>query len=405
MSGKHEFIFCSPGKPGNYKKYEKAVERLGWTDWMYIGGPGFSKAQVPHGHKAVKEVIRRASKAKSLTLIMFSAGYGAAKVLLQAGLHPDYILCIDSIHDRDLSDWTPHASRLGERFHFIHTDIQPPYRSTTSVSVELAEHGDISTYHVQGGDAKAHSRALVAEGPKVLRNDVCQQALVRFGKSSPPWRDPALTLGERAVLFSVEEAKRGNLETQGHNAGPRIREYFRLASRQARNGRTPFKAGALAQGNWCVVGACYATQMSLLEGEKMPHEYPVSVIELRESAEAEGRFRPAGSGYVPHVGDLCLRERKGQWAGTGHVERVMKVNEETGEYHTIGANEGTGWRVEKERLVDVDGLQGFIEYPRKKQVESMYYWPSRIPHDFTRWKTAMQEVEDVVALWGDDESE
>lgn len=398
----HAFIFCSPGKPACYEEYRSAFKRLGHQKWLYIGTAGMSQAQAQAAVAKKAEAVKLAVRCRSLTIIQFSAGYGATRVLLEAGLEPDAILSVDSIHDRDSSLWNAHAQRIGDGFSVIHTDIVPPYRSTTDVAAELAVHG-AKLWHVPGRDAAAHGRALNEAGPRVAREHVMPGLLSKFGSIPEPWRDPALSLGERAVQFSLEELELGNLETQGTNAGPRIREYFRLASREARNGRKPFGPGGLTQGNWCVVGACYAAQMSLLEGEKLPHEYPVSVIELKESAQLLGTFRDA-EGYTPKPGDLCLRKRSGQWAGTGHVERVMKVEGDS--YWTIGANEGTGWRVEKERLDERADIIGWIAYPEKRQEAKVFGWSgSSVPNDFTRWKDAMQEVDELLERLNSDDAD
>lgn len=98
--------------------------------------------------------------------------------------------------------------------------------------------------------------------------------------------------------------------------------------------------------------------------ELPPHGWRCSVAELYRDALALGTWRPAGSGYVPRVGDLLISARGGgdpTKGGTGHVERVVVAHPRFPE--TCGGNEGDTWR----RAADVDlqgpAYRGAIEYP------------------------------------------
>lgn len=179
----------------------------------------------------------------------------------------------------------------------------------------------------------------------------------------PPWRDPALSLGARCLLWCENELAAGvQEEPAGSNTGPRIREYFAPAMRDGR--RLGLKKGA-----WCVVAQCAALEACLLPGEPRPHSYVVSGVELEQSARDAGTWRDAG-GYEPRPGDLAVMRREGSGSdddrdASGWFRHVPRVRDwrDVWNWTTLGANEANGWR----RSLHTGGIGlvvGWVAYPR-----------------------------------------
>ncbi len=174
------------------------------------------------------------------------------------------------------------------------------------------------------------------------------------------WKDSSLSLGERAVEFAYKELTDGIAELpKGSNDSPRIREYFRPATRLVNGKETPL---GVSHGNWCAASACYCAMQSLLPGETMPHPYRVSGAELEADSIAAKTWMHVSevrNGYCKPVrGDLVIFHREG-WHR--HVARVIEPLD--GEsYMTIGGNESDRWNIAARRLSDND-LRGFVHYP------------------------------------------
>ncbi len=171
-----------------------------------------------------------------------------------------------------------------------------------------------------------------------------------------PWQDPARSYAERCIEASYAELARGNLETRGHNTGPRIAEYFAPATRVIGGRET--KLG-LTSGDWCVAGGCFAGRMALLPGETLPHAYRVSGLEMQQDAQRLGLWRTRAHGYIPRPGDWRISKR-GTEAWQRHGCRV--IDADTSGERTIGANEGTSWRI-TERPASDPALLGYVSLP------------------------------------------
>lgn len=191
-----------------------------------------------------------------------------------------------------------------------------------------------------------------------------------------PWRDPGLTLGERAVAWSLQELKDGvQDDAPGSHTSTRIREYLAPCIRYGR-------LLNLKAGNWCAASACCAMRASVLEGEAEPHEYRASGMELQQDAQYANRLRDGywvkpgqvlDGSVVLQIGDLVVLQRGNpadrSTAWMRHVARVTVVPvaqpqdpRQNSPYKTIGGNEGGRWRLTDRTLRDHD-LRGFILYP------------------------------------------
>ncbi len=197
----------------------------------------------------------------------------------------------------------------------------------------------------------------------------------------PAWKDRTLSLGQRAVLFSLNEMKNGVCETPpGSNTSPRIKEYLAPTCRR--------KTGEylhLSSGNWCAASANFAANECAFPyeedgSETIPHGYYASGIEIEEAAKANQTWRDISlvkSGtWFPEVGDLVILERDNptiigdEWIR--HVCRVEWFDKSTLDIQTIGGNEGGTWHQTKRNINDNSPsgpnrkILGFVEYPRKK---------------------------------------
>lgn len=76
---------------------------------------------------------------------------------------------------------------------------------------------------------------------------------------------------------------------------------------------------------------------------------------LREYYEAEGKFQPASTGYVPKVGDIMLYDNPSPFGQ--HTNFVIAVND--GTITTIGGNEPGGIRIVEHTNPDTVGFLGF----------------------------------------------
>lgn len=195
--------------------------------------------------------------------------------------------------------------------------------------------------------------------------------------SPPPWRDPHLTLGERCVLWSLEESRLVREDPPGSNDGERIREYFAPAYRYE-TGKLLVELG-ITHGNWCAVSACAAARACAFGGETIPHPYCASGIELERAAKTQPRSawrtveQVLSGEWTPRVGDLVLLDRDDpkvrgdEWQR--HVTRIS-VWRGDGSYRAVGGNEGQCWRETERHVRDADvsgprrAIKGFIEYPR-----------------------------------------
>ena len=169
--------------------------------------------------------------------------------------------------------------------------------------------------------------------------------------------DPSLPLAERAVRRSLAELARGAGESpRGTNAGPDVRMYFAGVVRDGK----PLK---LETGDWCAAAACWAAFVERRPGERIPHDWRASGIELEQDASQVGAWRPVeevrAGRWKPARGDLSIWQRGQAGGWQRHVARVVEV--EGAKFKTIGANEEHAWRLTSRDLADPT-LLGFIDY-------------------------------------------
>ena len=161
----------------------------------------------------------------------------------------------------------------------------------------------------------------------------------------PP--DPAASLGERAVWFSIDEQRAG-----------------------VRSGDT-YRRGQGKPGDpWDGYGFAYAGYSTVLPGEILPHAYTGLVSILVRS----GEWHPRGDGYLPRTGDgaVWAPSDPKTWpyaAPGGRIERVIAPPDATlggpGAFTTIAADTHGKWEQRAHR-VDEEGLQGWLAYPPKR---------------------------------------
>jgi hypothetical protein len=78
-------------------------------------------------------------------------------------------------------------------------------------------------------------------------------------------------------------------------------------------------------------------------------------VTLREYYQANGRFKPADSGYTPQVGDIMLYDRPSRFGQ--HVNFVVK--NDAGVITTVGGNERGGIRVNVHTDPESSGFLGY----------------------------------------------
>jgi len=172
-----------------------------------------------------------------------------------------------------------------------------------------------------------------------------------------PQTDPSLPLAERAVRRSLAELSRGAGESpRGTNAGPDVRMYF---AGVARDGK-PLK---LETGDWCAAAACWAAFVERRPGERIPHEWRASGIELEQDAAQVGAWRSVeevrAGRWKPARGDVAIWQRGQAGGWQRHVARVVVIDGT--KLQTIGANEDHAWRLTAHDLAE-PSLRGFIDY-------------------------------------------
>jgi hypothetical protein len=406
-------LFACPGMPDKATA-QKYADAAGAAAVRWIPIPGRSAA-----FSAEAQSLRRvdgrllpgllAKYARDVSpsqvwLACYSAGYGLVRELLA---HPadaaaiDGIVAIDAVHTGFGQDHRPLPSQLKgfvafarraaegwATFYLGHTDVQTPqtgpgaFASTTQVAEALAaEVPPAGRWVVRSYDLAddahqmaEHGRALTVWGPDLLRealaaaraaqDEALPDTVPEPRPSAParpvePWQDPGLSLGARAVEWSLHELHAGAAEVPpGSNAGPHVAAYLAACER----GGKPL---GITQGAWCAASACCAAKASLLPGELMPHPYRASGLELAKDAVDAGTWRDVELArtrqWSPERGDLLIMGRgtKGGWQR--HVCRVVSVDGDT--IVTIGGNEGDRWALTERNLRSPE-LLGFVEYPR-----------------------------------------
>lgn len=180
-----------------------------------------------------------------------------------------------------------------------------------------------------------------------------------------------MTLGERALEWSLEEAEREPIPA------PVTKSLWfagcvRGGKKMWPSGITPAQAAKL---NHCAAAVCYATARAMFEmfkegiGSSEPHGYRASAKELMRDALEKGTWHgvhEARSGlWLPRPGDLAIYDRsvpnRPETAWWGHVDRVIDADADG--YANIGANEGIGGAWKREHsLYTNPRLLGFVSY-------------------------------------------
>jgi hypothetical protein len=333
-----------------------------------------------------------------LVLVTWSAGTWAPRAWMRSAEDRalvDALVILDGLHaGRDESDPTDAAYEgilefarealddPATKLLIVTTsEIRPPYASTTAVAAEMLDrlgitlggpsrpkrdHAELPGLKVldwrstpRGTTGKDHADHVRVLGPQLLR-DVVVPFARGLGCLEPPWRNPALPLGERCVLWSREQMTR-----EPRPSAATLASWF---SRAVRNGR----ALGITKGNHCAIAASYAALACALDGEEIPHEPRAAARELQADAIARGCWHEArevwDGVWAPRGGDLAVYDRskpgRPETSWWGHVDRVSGPPEETG-YWNLGANEGAGgaWREQISRY-DNPRLLGFVAYPR-----------------------------------------
>jgi len=178
---------------------------------------------------------------------------------------------------------------------------------------------------------------------------------------SPPAVDPVAqgTLGERCLAWCLEEAA-----AHQRPDADRIAWYHAVA---IRNG----KPLGIRSGNHCASAQSRALTECLLDGDVKPHSPRAAALELQSDAMAGGRWRSvrevrAGK-WLPHPGDLAIYDRsvagKPSTSWQRHVDRVIRVSDDSEQYENIGANEAAGAWKREWTAFEHPKLLGFVEYP------------------------------------------
>jgi len=345
-------------------------------------------------------------EAEDVCLVGYSAGCQSVRSLLwERGVRPLVTVTIDGTHAAikppaaQIDVWRALAeeARAGRcmwvatctqqtytELLTLQRDGHEPFMATVHVlervldmplpaGLEVHEgHLHVLSYDSARIDGEAHKSQLREVLPHVLAEYVApylvgDEPTTDPGSTALPWMDPALPLGERALLLSIHEMESGvREEPPGSNTGVRIREYLAPAHRDG-------KFLGLEAAEWCAAAACWTAYTCLgpytdrgtadrHDDEVMPHAYRVSGIEIEEDAKRNGTWWPAKSGYRPRRGDLALYKR-GSQAWQRHVVRVEVEPDEAGRFRSVGGNEkGNAWQRTPRRMDDAD-LLGFVEYP------------------------------------------
>jgi hypothetical protein len=351
--------------------------------------------------------------AAEVALIGYSAGCQSVRTFLRNGVRPRAVLTIDGTAanwpkplDWQIDVWRQLAeeARRGDRM-WVATctqqtytehlqkerDGHDPFMATVHVlervldlplppGLEVHE-GDLHviSYDSARMDGEAHIRQQSVVMMELVREylapyllDDGEGPVTEPTQPSPPsWRDPRLTLGERAAILAIREMHAGvKEEPPGSNTSPRIREYLAPAHR---NG----KLLNLEAAEWCAAFACWCIFTALgpysdrgtdnrRDDEVMPFPYSVSGVEIEEAAKRNGAFWPARSGYIPRRGDLAIYRRgsgrpEDEWKR--HVTMVLDAPTDDGpDFTAIAGNESNTVAITKRKLTDTT-LVGFVEMP------------------------------------------
>lgn len=172
------------------------------------------------------------------------------------------------------------------------------------------------------------------------------------------------SLGLRSLSVALKEWVAGiKEEPMGSNGGPRIAEYFAVCERDGK----PVK---IRSGEWCAASAswCVSQALARRNGEKVPHGFRVSGVEIQRDLEESGAWvaaeyvRKGLQSLIP--GALVILSRSGTW--TRHVCRMAAWRGDT--IWTLGGNESNRWMLSFRKLSGADVL-GFGGYPEPTWTE------------------------------------
>lgn len=216
----------------------------------------------------------------------------------------------------------------------------------------------VASYASKDQDPAAHLAQILDVAPRLLARlatgpGAAAKVQTVYAALDPaaPWRNGALTLSQRLVLWAQAEVQRwkdqGLTESAGPNDSPRIREYFGLEYKR-RITETILRVHGLA---WCAVAACFGVSSCLLSEDPRGLTYRISGLELQQDAEANHAW---GSNPVP--GSLIIMRREGASWGR-HVGIV--ISSDTDSVTFAAGNEGNTWAERTIKLAD-SSILGFI---------------------------------------------
>lgn len=318
-------------------------------------------------------------------LIGFSAGCWAVRAWLRepdARLRTVAAVFLDGLHSSKagpLSGVLDYARMvidqpLKRACVITHSQIVPPYTSTRATAEVIlrelhllrdpqdnATIGGLHLLSYPGADAAAHVRQLRSVGPEVCQRIVAPLVTSR-ATTEPQLVSPALSLGERALAWSVAEMRQRPAPDASRRA-----EYFGPCVRE--QGGT-LKALGIRDGNWCAAGACFAARQVTQDGDTVPHLYRASGIELERDAVRAGSWLSIDEARAlpeaVHPGDLVILHRGAPGSWTRHVGRVSTAPNEAGEFECVDAN-GPGWK-RATRVLTQERIRGFVRYPRAAEM-------------------------------------
>ena len=331
---------------------------------------------------------------RRIVIVTFSAGYGAARAIYRDRASRKQVhvyVALDSIHsgfdsdgtarDYQLEMFVPLALRAvdGEAvFYLSHSDTptpQPPARgafsSTTQnaeeicrlVGVEMPPVPAVGQHHRAdyGGftvesfnmDAAAwsqaeHGRALTGWGPRVVAEAVRRGLELDVGETVAGMPAVELDEGDIKMPWGLRALTRAITAL-----GAKVSETLRPMVVRAFHAMVGGAGWLTEQDAWCASFASACAMETRFEGDVWPHKPTFRVREIWSSAIARAtavgmsklRKDPALRKEALVPGNLLCMARgslpQGEGAnaiGYGHVARIERFDEATGELHTVDGN-------------------------------------------------------------------
>lgn len=325
-----------------------------------------------------------------VVLAWWSGGYALARAVLRSDEDAaaiDACVALDGMHgptlspalDDALEPFARYARRAADGacvLHVGHSDVRTPtYASTTQCAERLVElvgppRGGwrVDAFDVARDPVAEHVAALRSWGPEYVASAVAALP-VEHQRPAPSVSRRALAL--EALRLAQAELAAGVREATGRNDGAQIARYFTGARRRSPQTGLEVATGWAPGWEWCAAAASWCVWTQAHAEAVAPHGWRIAVHELVTDARASGAWRPAGSGYSPKPGDLCILRRGGgdpTRGGIGHVGRVESVD--GAEVVTVDGNAGTAWGRARRALASPD-IVGWVSYDDEGIVPSV----------------------------------